>query len=86
MGVDCGENGGTSPPPEFGAGDSPPPTFCHVAKFYAPDYLHYNVGKCVFASTAGLFIVSPAMSPPRQYAISRQSATSGLISKILEAA
>ena len=31
---------GTSPPPpEFGAGGLSP-RFCHVAKFYAPDYLH----------------------------------------------
>jgi len=43
MGVDRGGRGQV--PPEFGAGDCSP-KFCHVAKFYAPDYLHYNVGKC----------------------------------------
>ena len=39
--------------------------FCHVAKFWAPYYLHYNVGKCVFCLYSRTFIVSPAMRPPR---------------------
>jgi len=45
MGVD---HGGTSPPPQNLEQGDCPPRFSHVAKFYAPDYLHYNVGKCVF--------------------------------------
>ena len=50
MGVDHGGTGWTSPPQSLEWGVVP--RFRHVAKFYAPDYLHYNVGKCVFfAST-----------------------------------
>ena len=51
MGVD---QGGQVPSPRIWSGGIVPHRFCHVAKFYAPDYLHYNVEKCVFASTAGL--------------------------------
>ena len=66
MGVDHGGRGGQVPPTEFGAGGlSPPLRFCHVAKFEAPDYLHYNVGKYVFCLYSRTFIVSPAMRPPR---------------------
>jgi len=52
-------------PPEFGAGGLSLPRFCQVAKFYAPDYLHYNVGKCVFRLYSRTFIVSLAMRPLR---------------------
>ena len=53
MGVDHGGTDGGQVPQNLEREDCPP-RFCHVAKFKAPDYLHYNVEKCVFASTAGL--------------------------------
>jgi len=46
MDVGHGGNRGTSPPRIWSGRLSP--RFCHVAKFLAPDYLHYNVEKCVF--------------------------------------
>ena len=67
MGVDHGETGDKSPPPNLERGDCPP-RFCHVAKFYAPDYLHYNVVRCVFCLYSRTFIVSPAIIPVRSYA------------------
>jgi len=50
MGVDHGERGLS-------------PRFCHVAKFKAPDYLHYNVGKCVFCLYSRTYIKSRHASP-----------------------
>ena len=49
MGVDHGGgDGGKIPPPQNLEWGDCPPRFCHDETFKAPDYLHYNVGKCVF--------------------------------------
>ena len=66
MGVDHGGGGEDKSPPRIWSGGIVPLRCCHVAKFHAPDYLHYNVGKCVFCLYSRTFIVSPAMRPPKK--------------------
>jgi len=60
MGVDHGGGRKDKSPQNLERGDCSP-RFCHVAKFLVPDYLLYNVGKCVFCLYSRTFIVSPAM-------------------------
>jgi len=64
MGVDHGGRRDNSVPQNLERGIVPP-DFVMLQNIKHQDYLHYNVGKCVFCLYSGTFIVSPAMRPPR---------------------